>query len=226
MKYRNTLATLALTLLAVSAQGFLPAQAEELANKITPTLDSIEVMHKGKKVTIQRDQDKTHLIPKAYSKTSRRCPPFCIRPMHLLPGVETVGELEVIGYLKQMADGSDSVLVVDSRTTDWLARGTIPGSVNIPWNRINVDVGDFEIGTSAETLDAIMQEQFGAVHKDGGWDFSKAKTLVLFCNGLWCGQSSINIKTLARLGYPSAKLKWYRGGMQDWVSVGLTTVRN
>jgi rhodanese-related sulfurtransferase len=140
--------------------------------------------------------------------------------------VETVGELEVIGYLKQIADGSEAVLVVDSRTPDWLARGTIPGSINVPWNRINVDVGDFEIGTSAETLDAIMQDQFGATRTDDGWDFSKAKTLVLFCNGLWCGQSSINIKTLARLGYPSSKLKWYRGGMQDWVSVGLTTVRN
>ena len=26
------------------------------------------------------------------------------------------------------------------------------------------------------------------------------------------------------LGYPAHKLKWYRGGMQDWKSLGLTTV--
>ena len=67
--------------------------------------------------------------------------------------------------------------------------------------------------------------QFGAAKGASGWDFSKAKTLVLFCNGIWCPQSSINIKTLVKLGYPADKIKWYRGGMQDWFSVGLTTVK-
>ena len=48
---------------------------------------------------------------------------------------------------------------------------------------------------------------------------------MLFCIGIWCPQSTANIKTLVALGYPVYKLKWYRGGMQDWVSVGLTTVK-
>jgi hypothetical protein len=26
------------------------------------------------------------------------------------------------------------------------------------------------------------------------------------------------------LGYPAHKLKWYRGGMQAWMMLGLTTV--
>ncbi|OQX39275.1 MAG: sulfurtransferase, partial [Candidatus Sedimenticola endophacoides] len=56
------------------------------------------------------------------------------------------------------------------------------------------------------------------------WDFRNAKTLVLFCNGIWCPQSSVNIKTLANMGYPAYKLKWYRGGMQSWLSVGLSTI--
>jgi hypothetical protein len=30
---------------------------------------------------------------------------------------------------------------------------------------------------------------------------------------------------LIAMGYPANNLKWYRGGMQDWVSVGLTTVK-
>jgi hypothetical protein len=29
---------------------------------------------------------------------------------------------------------------------------------------------------------------------------------------------------LLALGYPAHKLKWYRGGMQSWKSLGLTTV--
>lgn len=223
MKFGKALLTLALTA-GLSVPGLVAAGDEKVKVKITPSLASVDVIHKGKKVRIQRAQDKEHLIQTPYNKTARGCPPFCIQPMQVVPGVETIGELEMLGYLKRVANGDRSVMVVDSRTPDWIRRGTIPGSVNIPWNKINVDVGDFEIGTSAETLEGIMENEFGAAATATGWDFSKAKTLVLFCNGMWCPQSSINIKTLTKLGYPASRLKWYRGGMQDWVSVGLTTV--
>jgi hypothetical protein len=42
---------------------------------------------------------------------------------------------------------------------------------------------------------------------------------------MWCGQSPNNIKNLLRFGYPSQKIKWYRGGMQDWEILGLTTAK-
>lgn len=221
MKTGNIIAAALISGLGVSG---LATAGEHATIMITPTLESIEVMHDGKPVTIQRNADKDHTIPAPYDKTSRGCPPFCIQPMHAVPGVETIGELELLGYLKRIADGDTGVLVIDSRTPDWVARGTIPGSVNVPWNKINVDVGDFEIGTSAETLDHILADQFGAKETSNGWDFSDSKTLVLFCNGVWCPQSTINIKTLAKLGYPVQKLKWYRGGMQDWVSLGFNTI--
>ncbi|MCP3867731.1 MAG: rhodanese-like domain-containing protein [Gammaproteobacteria bacterium] len=200
--------------------------AAEHGGKITPALHSVDVTHNGKTVTISRTSDKKAVIPAAYSHTARHCPPFCIQPMQIVPGVETVGELEVLGYLKRMNDGDRTLIVVDSRSPDWVVRGTIPGSVNIPWNKINVDVeGAFAVETEAETLNDILQDQFGAKLINGSWDFRNAKTLVLFCNGIWCPQSSINIRTLSKLGYPTYKLKWYRGGVQSWVSVGLTTVR-
>lgn len=218
-------AIVAATFAGLISMPALSSAAEHMAvEKITPTLASVEVIHNGKKTTIRRNPDHNHTIPAPYDKTSRPCPPFCIQPMHVVPGVETIGELEVLGYLKRIAGGDQTVLVVDSRTPDWIPRGTIPGSINVPWNKINVDVGDFDIGTSAETLDAILSDTFGAVHTAAGWDFSKAKTLVLFCNGMWCPQSSVNIKTLSKMGYPVSKLKWYRGGMQDWVSVGLSVI--
>jgi len=194
--------------------------------KITPTLESLDIIHNGKKVTIERNGDPKATIPAAYAKVSRACPPFCIQPMHLVPGVETIGELEVLGYLKRISDGDHTVLVVDSRTPDWVQRGTIPGSINVPWDRVNVDMeGTFESEAEAQTLQKILTETFGVQLRNGTWDFRNAKTLVLFCNGMWCPQSSVNIKTLTKMGYPAYKLKWYRGGMQDWVSVGLTTVK-
>lgn len=43
--------------------------------------------------------------------------------------------------------------------------------------------------------------------------------------GMWCSQSTNIVHSLLRLGYPAHRLKWYRGGMQSWESVGLSTVR-
>ena len=147
--------------------------------------------------------------------------------MQVTAGVDTLGELEVLDYLKRVSDGDLTVMVIDSRTPEWIPRGTIPGSVNIPWNKINTDTqGSFAQESEADTLSDILQNQFNARLINGKWDFRNAKTLVLYCNGSWCPQSSINIKTLVKLGYPAYKLKWYRGGMQSWVSLGLTTVHN
>lgn len=193
---------------------------------IAPTLKSIDVIHNGQSVTITRSSDKNAKMPEVFTKTSRGCPPFCVQPMQVAPGIETVGELEVLGYLKRVSEGDRTVMVVDSRTPEWVQRGTIPGSVNIPWNKINVEVqGSFEVEAEAETLNSILAEQFGVRVNNGQRDFRNAKTLVMYCNGNWCPQSSINLKTLAKLGYPAYKLKWYRGGMQAWVGVGLTTAK-
>jgi rhodanese-related sulfurtransferase len=220
MKLTTALAPAALML------GLSMAGACLAANKIAPDLMSVDVIHNGKIVTIARSDEKGATLPKGYENVARHCPPFCVQPMQVLPGVETIGELEMLGYLKRMSDGDKSLLVVDSRDKDWVARGTIPGAVNVPWRTINLDVsGSFAVETEAETLSEVLADTFGAVKTDKGWDFSNAKTLVLFCNGIWCGQSSINIRTLAKLGYPVEKMKWYRGGLQDWVSVGLTTVQ-
>jgi rhodanese-related sulfurtransferase len=221
MKLHASIASAAL-LLGLACPGLVAAAD----NKISKDLASVDVMHNGQKVTITRGHDLHATIPEAFQKTDRGCPPFCVEPMRLMPGVETIGELEVLGYLKRMGEGDSSVLVVDSRTPDWVMRGTIPGSVSVPWTKINDDAtGTFETPTESASVAHILVDQFGAAKTASGWDFGKAKTLVLFCNGIWCPQSSLNIKTLVKLGYPVEKIKWYRGGMQDWFSVGLTTVK-
>lgn len=196
------------------------ALAEELSVGITRSMDKFEGMLDGKPVVIMRNQDQSNTVSPAFSKTSRRCPPFCIQPASLGEGVETIGELEVIDYVRRMTEGDKSVMLIDSRTPDWVARGTIPGAVNIPWTKLNVGRGADPL-----TITEILTTQFGASEMQGLWDFSDAKTLVFFCNGMWCGQSPQNIKTLQRLGYPSNRIKWYRGGMQDWEILGLSTVK-
>jgi len=187
---------------------------------ITETIQSVEVVHRGKKMVIQRNQDPNNLLNPVYARTSRRCPPFCIQPISIAEGVDTIGEVELLDYLRRVSNGDDSILIIDSRTPGWLKNGTIPGSINIPWTRLNPSQGadPFEIAD-------ILESEFGARTQEGLWDFSVAKTLVLFCNGMWCGQSPSNIRTLLRFGYPPSKLKWYRGGMQSWENLGLTVAK-
>jgi rhodanese-related sulfurtransferase len=185
----------------------------------------IEVMHNGETVLVERGHDKNATLPVEFLKTDRACPPFCIQPISIDDGVETIGELEMLEYLKRASAG-EGVLVVDSRTPEWILRGTIPGSINIPWNQIDPQQQGMFGDSGASLIDTLMTDQFGVeVKEDDSKDFSNAKTLVLFCNGIWCGQSHSNISTLLRMGYPAEKLKWYRGGMQDWVSAGLTTIK-
>jgi len=157
--------------------------------------------------------------------------------MTIAPGVETLGELEVISYIQKMEAGDSSIFVADSRTPDWVAKGTIPGAVNVPWTELAPAKG-----ATTETIMKVMIDTFGvklaagadmfAVDEaiaDGNttkvFDYSGAKTLVLFCNGMWCGQSPASIQSLLKYGYPAEKIKWYRDGMQAWEILGFNTVK-
>ena len=211
-----------LGMIATLAVGLLSAGsgiAADLAVGITRSIDKLEGTLDGKPFVIVRNQDQSNTVNPAFAKTSRKCPPFCIQPQHLAEGVETIGELEVLGYIEKIAAGDKSVLLIDSRTPDWAAKGTIPGAINVPWTRLNPSKGADPI-----SITEILTNLFGARDLEGLWDFDDAKTLVLFCNGMWCGQSPNNIQNLLRFGYPAHKIKWYRGGMQDWEILGLTTV--
>jgi len=196
------------------------AAGEKLKVGITADISSVTVKHQGKTVIIQRNQNNKNTIDSDYAITSRDCPPFCIRPIKLATGIETIAELEIIEYLQKISNGDQSILVIDSRTPSWVKKGTIPGSINIPWTQLSMTAGG-----NALSIAEILTEQFGVIVEDDLYDFSQAKTLVMFCNGMWCGQSPKNIKTLLKFGYPANKIKWYRGGMQDWHILGLTTVK-
>jgi len=203
----------------LTASGAVPSAATVLEVNISADLASVDVMHEGRMVTIMRNQDQENTIDPEYALTSRKCPPFCIQPSELAPGVKTVAELEMLHFLKAISDGDASMMVIDSRTPAWVAKGVIPGTVNIPWDALDIGKSD------PAAVQDILVNQLGAKRQDDGWNFDQARTLMLFCNGSWCGQSPTTIKGLLKIGYPAQKLLWYRGGMQDWQSLGLTTLR-
>ena len=196
-----------------------PVAADDVAVQIVSGVGSVDVMHKGETISIMRNQDQKNTVNPAFAKTSRKCPPFCIQPSRLAPGIETIGESEVIQFAKAMSDGDGSIVLIDSRTPDWVERGTIPSAMNVPWTLLNPAKGADPI-----SIAEIMEGVFNVQSNEELMDFSECKTAVMFCNGMWCGQSPNNIKNLLKFGYPSHKIKWYRGGMQDWEILGLTTV--
>ncbi|MBF0590007.1 MAG: rhodanese-like domain-containing protein [Magnetococcales bacterium] len=190
-----------------------------VAVKITRDIPSVTVNHGGHPLTVTRNQDTNHRLDPGFAKTSRRCPPFCIQPMIAAPGVMTIGEVELVQFMESdLKNGSG--LLIDARTRDWHKRGTIPGSINIPY----AEIAPY-LGTSESILLKTMA-RFGVdVEVDGSWDFTNAKKLVMWCNGPWCGQSPAAIRGLLEVGYPADKILYYRGGMQLWKLFGLTVAQ-
>ncbi|MFT4607423.1 MAG: rhodanese-related sulfurtransferase [Chitinophagales bacterium] len=198
---------------------FLASTSYAANVNITAEIESVNVQLGQNQVVIKRNQNLNNTINPAFAKTSRQCPPFCIQPANLAAGVDTIAELEVLDYLQQMTNGDDSVLIIDTRLTNWVAKGTIPGAINIPWSEL-----DSKQGADSISIGGILQEKLNARNLSGLWDYTTARTLVLFCGGIWCGEASNSIMNLLKYGYPAHKIKWYRGGMQGWESLGLTTI--
>ena len=170
---------------------------------------------------ISRNQDNKATIDPAFAKTSRPCPPFCIQPTAPFApaAVDTVTELDVIHAARDIAGGDASQLIIDARTPGWVKKGTIPHAVNVPFTKLNSKA----LAKDPMAVVDILTGTFGVKDLDGVLDYNNAKTLYLFCNGSWCGQSPASIRALLTMGYPENKIKYYRGGMNSWKSLGLTT---
>jgi len=179
-------------------------------------LPYVDVDINGESIRIERIQDTKHKLKNSYTKTSRPAPPFTIQPFQPIKGIETVSELDVINFIANEVNDNTGLLV-DARMPKWHQVGTIPGAINIP----------FSILSTKDDNPFISQifELFGAVQKQGKWDFSKAQKLMIFDNGPWCQQGVRAMKNLVHLGYPKSKIQYYRGGMQYWQILGLTTIK-
>ena len=202
-------------LAAMLASGPIAADDEESSGKrvmLTRDLFSLTVTHKGEKLEIRRNQDRTNQITEFYRSTWRgRIQPMNPFSPHV---VETIGELEMLDYIRRVDAGEQDILIIDSRMPGSTQRGMIPLAINIPYRELK-----------EEKMATIMQEQFDVTPGDPVWNFRNAKTLVMYCNGPWCGQSPTSIKRLLGAGYPASRIKYYRGGMQSWESFGLTVVK-
>lgn len=160
--------------------------------RITQDRPSATVLDPGKPVVIARHPVAENRIEPDYAFTSRPCPPFCIQPMSLAPGVETLGEPELLGYLQTIGKDS-SVRGIDSRDGTWPQRsGITPGALVLPWQTLHPAYA------STQDLADIRKFRFNAARQGGLWDSTGAKTLVFCCDDPWCDQSPTSIKQCSR----------------------------
>jgi rhodanese-related sulfurtransferase len=101
--------------------------------------------------------------------------------------------VRTVGDLEVMAYLEQGGPVVDSRTHNFYVNSTIPGARNIPYPEV------------IARLDELPGEQ----------------PAIFFCNGPQCGQSPTAIRALLEAGYPREKILYYRGGLHDWLTLGL-----
>jgi len=188
---------------------------EEVLVKITEDIPYLYVNHMGQKIKVARIQDTNNRLTDDYTKTSRACPPFCIHPTNVNDKIQTIAEVEMVRFLKEKVP-SKKGLVIDARLKSWYELETIPSAINIPYPVM--ESGDKSVAKRVFTLLGMK------VAKDGTWDFSDAKELAVFCNGVWCDQSHRFINGVLQYGYPAEKIYYYRSGFQGWKLLGLTTV--
>jgi len=176
--------------------------AENKPVNIRPGVAEVIIDADGELVEINRIQDNANEISGTWARTSRPCPSFCIQPMAPSEGVTTVGELEILEVMQ-----NPEAILIDSRVAKWYYDGTLPGAVHIPYTEVADRLG--ELGCEPDF---------------DGWLCEEAKTVALFCNGPWCGQSPTAIRAMIKAGFPAEKISYYRGGMQVWRMLGLTAI--
>jgi len=174
-----------------------------ITTAIAPNLNSVKVLHEQDEVLIER---------KLLSQNAT-CPPFCIEPIDI-KGVKTLGELEVLAFIDKLKEKKGR-LFIDVRENDLYEKETIPGAINLPFSMLK-DGSKYQ-GEVLRLLGAKLKKSSVA------WSFKRAQRLLIFGDSATTPEASKSLKTLLRLGYPSSKLFYYRGGISSWKALGLTT---
>ncbi len=101
--------------------------------------------------------------------------------------------VRTVGELEVLDHIERGLPLVDSRLPEYYDAGTIPTALGIPHTQTTGRLEEFD--RDVET--------------------------VLFCNGPQCAATPDGIEQLLAAGHPPARILYYRGGVHDWVTLGL-----
>jgi rhodanese-related sulfurtransferase len=106
-------------------------------------------------------------------------------------------EVETIGEIELVEHLQAGLPLIDTRSAESFATATIAGARLVPFE---------EIGGRHREIDPTVQA-------------------ILFCNGPQCPATPSAVRTLLDIGHPPRMLRYYRGGMHDWITLGLPVVQ-
>ncbi len=187
---------LATLLLGISLSGLVFGQAATIA-----VGTALSIHDNQKKVVVQ-----TLKGPIDITRTMTPCGKNggVLQPLVPVAGIHPVGEIEILEALSDRGS-----LVVDMRDITDRVKGTIPGSISIPYTEVAARLGEL-----------------GCKKNGDKWSCETAIKVFAFCNGPTCPQSPMAIRAMTREGFPADKIYYYRGGMLDWDALGLSSVKD
>jgi rhodanese-related sulfurtransferase len=109
---------------------------------------------------------------------------------------ELAAGVRTIGELELIAHARAGLPMIDSRRVEQFAQATIPGARSLPHGDLPARIDELD----------------------------PRRPAVLFCNGPQCAATPSAVNTLLDQGYPGNALLYYRGGLHDWITLGLPTV--
>lgn len=195
---------------AVGLAGGQAAQAQTVSSGAAPT-NLVSFEFDGTATAITRTPEVDPGTMARFFPTDTACGLSCISPMIAAPGVVTVGEAEVMAFIAETVASSGGILI-DGRSAEDRALGHIATSVNVPLSLMAPD----------SPFAGRILEALGARPAADGYDFSTALPLVVYDAGPLAPDAGALVMALIDAGYPAQKIKYYRGGMQMWVALGLS----
>jgi rhodanese-related sulfurtransferase len=166
----------------------------------------------GQEFTITRVSALEQSSISALIQSSATCVASYLSPMSTAPNVPTLGELDVIEFLSTQVESGDGLLI-DARLPEDSALGYIPTSVNIPTATLT---------PSNPYRDEILLA-LSAQHYQSVFSFTDAISLMVYDSGPATQDAAALIVDLLVASYPPEKIDYYRGGVQVWTTLGLST---
>ena len=103
-------------------------------------------------------------------------------------------QVRTVGELEVIEHLRAGGRAVDTRQPDTVEKGTLPGAI------------------------AIVHEEI--VERREEFDDGSGQVL-MFCNGPQCTATPQAVERLVEAGFPPERILYYRGGIRDWVTLGL-----
>jgi rhodanese-related sulfurtransferase len=104
--------------------------------------------------------------------------------------------VRTVGELEVIAHIEAGLPLVDCRLERYVDEGTLPTARSLPHTELRARASEID-----PTVDTV-----------------------LFCNGPQCAATPDAIRILLEAGHPPERLRFYRGGIHDWVTLGLPLV--